>query len=241
MTKVQAIEKVLQDFNGSASWKIIYDNIEKYYPNIKEGNKWQEGIRGVLYREIKNKRLFKKTGIGIFSLIDFDENQEVKEIKQDKIRMHSYIEGICIELGNFDKFKTYTADPSAKFSNKIQLSSITTLNAFPQFTYEDIVKIIKRIDVLWFNPKGLLFPKRAFEIVDSVGTLGEAFNRMYQLSQFNLDFYIIGQEKNRNKFEQKRNIEPYIKEKDRFIYKSYDEIISFYNKRVEVENMNFFK
>jgi len=241
MTKVEAIKKVLEDFNGSASWKIIYDNIENYYPNVRSGYKWQEGIRGVLYRELKNKKTFKKTGLGVFSLIDFDEKKEINKIKQDKIRMHSYIEGICIELGNFDNYKTYTADPSAKFSNEIQLSSITTINLFPKFTYEDILKVIKRIDVLWFNSKGLLFPKRAFEIVDSIGTLGEAFNRMYQLSQFNLDFYIIGQEKNRKKFEQKRNIEPYIKEKKRFIYKSYDEIISFYNKKVEIENMNFFK
>ena len=36
MTKVDAIEKVLEDNGGSASLQVIYNNIEKYYPAAKE-------------------------------------------------------------------------------------------------------------------------------------------------------------------------------------------------------------
>ena len=30
-TKVEAIKKVIEDFNGVANWEQIYNNIEKYY------------------------------------------------------------------------------------------------------------------------------------------------------------------------------------------------------------------
>ena len=53
MRKIDAIIKVLEDNGGTANWQIIYDNICKYYPSAKDSVKWQEGIRGVLYREIR--------------------------------------------------------------------------------------------------------------------------------------------------------------------------------------------
>ena len=60
MTKVEAIRRVLENNNGTATWEIIYNNIDKYYPSIKSSTNWQEGIRGILYRELKNNKNFKK-------------------------------------------------------------------------------------------------------------------------------------------------------------------------------------
>ena len=62
MTKVDAIKRVMQDNGGTATWDIIYDNIEKYYPSAKASREWKAGIRGVLYRELKAQRNFKKIG-----------------------------------------------------------------------------------------------------------------------------------------------------------------------------------
>lgn len=238
MTKVEAIEKVMENNGGTATWDIIYDNIEKYYPAAKEMKDWQAGIRGVLYREIKNRRNFKKIGLGIFALMDYEEEKE-KITKTEPIRMHSYIEGICIELGNFENYLTYTADPSAQFKDNIFLYNLTTLRAIPEFTYHEIVDTVKRIDVLWFNKDGFQFPKKAFEIVNSIATLGEALNRTYQLAEFNPDFLIIGKEKDRNKFEEKVNREPYRRIASRYKYKNYDDLIAFYTKKLEIEKMSF--
>lgn len=73
MTKVDAIIKVMEDNNGLANWTIIYSEIGKYYPTIEKSFQWKAGIRGVLYREIKNKKNFKKINEGLFSLIEYDE------------------------------------------------------------------------------------------------------------------------------------------------------------------------
>lgn len=77
MTKVEAIKKVLEDNGGIATWEIIYNEIERYYPAAKTSREWAAGIRGVLYREIKNQRNFKKIDEGTYSLVDYDETKLV--------------------------------------------------------------------------------------------------------------------------------------------------------------------
>ena len=226
MTKVQAIKKVMEDNNGSATLDFIYKNIEKYYPTAKTSEQWEAGLRGVLYREIINNRNFKKIGLSIYALNDYIE--EEKPNTEDIIRMHSYIEGICLELGNFKNFQTYTADPSANYRDNLKLNNIATLNDIPLFSYKEIVQETKRMDVVWFNTKGLYFPKMVFEVVDSIGTLNGAFNRCLQLKNFRTKFYIVAPEKHRNKFNQTIKLESYGENIDRFKFINYEQIIEFY-------------
>ena len=169
MTKVDAIRKVMEKNGGFASWNYIYDNIEKYYPAIKSTEDWQEGIRGVLYREIKTNKNFKRISLGTFALQEYKQKKQLPEIIKGNIRMHSYIEGLMVELGNYEKFDTYCADPSNEYQENITINQITTIKDFPKFTYPDITKIAKRIDVIWFNKEG-----DKFHLMDQ--------HNMYQIS-----------------------------------------------------------
>ncbi len=218
----------------------IYENIEKYYPSAKSSNDWEAGIRGVLYREIRNNRRFKKIGLSIYALSEYEEESAPK--KNDSIRMHSYIEGICLELGTFKKFHTYTADPSALYRDNIQLRNFVTLNEFPQFSYDEILQETKRIDVIWFNKNGLLFPQKVFEVVDSISTLDGAFNRSLQLCNFKTEFYIVAPEKHREKFERTIHLERYNQYIERFQFINYDDILSLYDnvsRATKIENKIF--
>ncbi len=40
MTKVEAIKQLLKDNGGIATWEIIYNEIEKYYPDAKKSREW---------------------------------------------------------------------------------------------------------------------------------------------------------------------------------------------------------
>ena len=73
MTKVEAIKEVLIENGGIANLDVIYSDIKTYYPNIDDSVEWKAGIRGVLYREIKNKRNFKRVDEGVFALIDYNK------------------------------------------------------------------------------------------------------------------------------------------------------------------------
>lgn len=226
MTKVEAIAKVMEDNGGAASLEIIYDNISKYYPTAKESNEWEAGIRGVLYREIRNNRRFKKIGLSIYSLADYAEEKKPKE--NDTLRMHSYIEGICLELGNFNGYLTYTADPSAMYRDNLHLNNFSSIQELPAFSYDGILHEAKRIDVIWFNKTGYAFPKKVFEVVDSIGTLNGAFNRSLQLKNFITEFYIVAPEKHHDKYLQTIELEIYQPQKDRFRFVNYDDIIELY-------------
>lgn len=68
MTKVQAVAQLLKDKGGRATWREIYNSIEKYYPTAKTSDFWEEGIRGVVYREIRYGRMFEMVGKGIVRL-----------------------------------------------------------------------------------------------------------------------------------------------------------------------------
>lgn len=235
MTKVEAIAKVMEDNGGAASLSVIYDNITKYYPTAKDSIKWQEGIRGVLYRAAREKKLFKKIGLSIYAIADYKE--EAKPKSKDSVRMHSYIEGICIELGNIEKFRTYTADPSVVYRDNLHLSDFVTMRDLPAFTYSEIINEVKRIDVIWFNDGKNAFPKRVFEVVDSVGTLNGAFNRSLQLQNFMTDFYIVAPEKHHDKFLQTIELEIYQPQKERFKFINYDDIQELYETAVKKDRL----
>ena len=79
MTKVEAIKKVLEDNNGLAVWSIIYNQLERYYPDIKSPKEWKAAVRGVLYRDLGKS--FKMLDEGLISLIDFDESKLI--LKED--------------------------------------------------------------------------------------------------------------------------------------------------------------
>lgn len=226
MTKVEAIRKVLEDNGGAASLSVIYDKITKYYPTAKQSHEWEAGIRGVLYRAIRENKGFKKIGLSIYALSDYTEESKPKA--NDKVRMHSFMEGICLELGNIKNYNTYTADPSAIYRDNLQLCDFATIHEIPPFSYDRILHDTRLIDVVWFNKKGLAFPQKAIEIVDSIGTLNGAFNRTMQLKNFVTDFIIVAPEKHHDKFLQTMDMEVYQDKKDRYTFINYDDLTEYY-------------
>lgn len=230
MTKVDAIEKVMIDNGGSATLQVIYDNIERYYPSAKVSKDWSAGIRGVLYRELSHGTRFKKIGLSIYALADYTEE---KINKINRVRRHSLIEGICIELGNSQNYNTFTADPSALYRDNTYLNNIASISDLPCFTYSDILHQARLIDVLWFNKSTLSFPQFAFEVVDSIGTLNGALNRCMQLHNFRTKFFIVAPEEHRAKYEQTMNLAIYRQQKELFEFLPYDTIMDTYDRLVK--------
>ena len=235
MTKIEAITRVMQDNGGAANWNLIYDNIEKHYPKAKKSKNWQAGIRGVLYRELNNNRHFKKIGLSIYALRDYQEEKLPNE--RNKNRMHSFIEGVCLELGNFKKYLTYTADPSAVFRDNIRLDKLTSLKNFPEFTYPEIITQAKRIDVVWFNQTGFRFPQKIFEVVDSPSTLTGAFNRSLQLLNFGTECYIVAPQQHKEKFDKQLRLAPFNDNPDKFRFINYDNIIELHENTVKTNKL----
>lgn len=214
---------------GSASWQYIYQNIDKYYPAAKASQAWKEGLRGVLYRELRKDATFKKIGLSIYALKDYVQ----EKTPQKKYRVHSFMEGLCLELGNAQNFDTFTADPSQLYRDNTYLKDIATSGSIPKFTYDTILNEVKYIDVLWFDRTSLAFPQFAFEIVDSIGTLTGALNRCFQLSNFRTKCFIVAPDKHRTKFDQTLQLQIYTPLTDFVQFKTYEEIKETYRLLVE--------
>jgi 5-methylcytosine-specific restriction endonuclease McrA len=79
MTKVEAIKELLKERGAPAPWDYIYENMERFYPSAKASREWKAGIRGVLYREIKNGRNFKRVAYGLYALQDYQEAEMIED------------------------------------------------------------------------------------------------------------------------------------------------------------------
>ena len=239
VTKATALVSLMNDNGGTASWKYIYDNIERYYPNAKASDNWEAGLRGVLYREMGKGQHFKRIGFGVYALLDYQEREVVESIKTDIVRMHSYIEGLLVELGNYEEYDTYCADRNAVFQSNVRIEQLTSVDEFPEFTYPEIVHAAKRIDVVWFNKDGYKFPKRAIEVVNSINTLEQSLNRMYQLKEFETEFFIVSPKQFSNRIDKKLLQEPYLIHKGRFSVIPYENVINYYKSRLAIEQLKF--
>jgi hypothetical protein len=237
VTKVEAIKKVIQDFNGVANWEQIYTNIEKYYPAAKVSKEWKAGIRGVLYREIRNKRNLKKVGLGLYALGDYKEENILEE--KDKIKIHNFMQGVLVETGNREKFETYTPDKSKRYKENIYLFQIQTLTEVPEFTYSELINDIKWIDVLWFSKEKLKFPIKIFEVIDSIGTLSKSLSRCLQLRNFNIEIFIVAPKEYEERYTAEINKQLYNEHRNRFRFINYELVKKWYKLAKEKEELKF--
>ena len=69
MTKVEAIKRVMKANGGEATLEQIYKQSKKFKKDIDKAADWKAGLRGVLYREVRNSRTFKKVHSATYGLI----------------------------------------------------------------------------------------------------------------------------------------------------------------------------
>ncbi len=99
MTKVDAIERLMIDYNGVITLELIYNEIEKYYPNAKQSKDWQAGLRGVLYRELGKR--FKRVDVSTYSLISYDEINLLPEDCRDRVTEKEIMAKVRVQQGKF--------------------------------------------------------------------------------------------------------------------------------------------
>ena len=69
MTKVEAIRRVMKTHGGKATLSQLYKGVKKYKRDVDRAEDWKSGLRGVLYREVRNSRNFKKIHDAEYGLI----------------------------------------------------------------------------------------------------------------------------------------------------------------------------
>ncbi len=152
--------------------------------------------------------------------------------RSDEAFTHSYYQGIIVELGNMRNYKTYVPnqDKNKKFLEK-RLCELTTEHELPCFTYEEIVRRARTVDVIWFNERKM--PYRFYEVEHSTN-ITNSLDKFYELQDFRADFYIIADESRRRQFDSliERNIYSSIRNYVRFF--NYENLVNQYSKESDL-------
>ena len=141
---------------------------------------------------------------------------------------HTDIEGILLELGRMLGYETYTPDKSKVTSSGKKLASLSTLQAITEGGYipREKLSTVKRIDVIWFDKN--LLPKHCFEVENTTGVTN-GLHRLYQIRLLKPTFFIVAPRSVQNKFKSEVQKDPYNTIRDRYLFKSYSELLALYN------------
>jgi len=159
-----------------------------------------------------------------------------KEIRE--ITNHSEAEFVLLKLGQILGYDTYSPDRNKEAYGQ-KLEDLISLDEIPQFTIPFLLDTIKSIDVIWFEDE---FPVCCFEIEHTTGVTSGLL-RLYQTSQLNTKLFVIAPTDVLKRFETEMNKMPFRKMKNRYIFRSYDEIIKFHHLAENYINLKrkFFK
>ncbi len=128
---------------------------------------------------------------------------------------HYFYQGLVAEIGNLQGFQTYVPpqDRNKPFAEQ-KLGNVTTISKFYEFTYSEVLRRAKTIDVTWFNDRR--FPSSAFEIEHSTD-IQNSLLKFVELQDFRTKFYIVADGRRKAEFDNKisfyafSSIKPYVK------------------------------
>lgn len=191
-------------------------------------------------RIVQTNKEFFRIEAGLWGLTEQKETILKKlDIKDgDKKSMadftHGYIQGIITEIGNKKHYSTYIPpqDKNRKFLEK-KLCDVATVPQIYNFTYPEILKFAKTVDVIWFNERDL---PNAFYEVEHTTDIKNSLDKFYELQDYRAKFYIVAAQERKRQFESILNKSIYNGIRDFVKFVSYDTLMQQYEKESIVIN-----
>ena len=129
------------------------------------------------------------------------------------------------QVGKLLGYDVYIADPARESSMfGVKLGELADLQEMPHFTLDRYLETIGYVDVIWFQEE---FPAYCFEVEHSTNVT-QGLLRLYQIRRFtDARFFIIAPAKVEQRFRSEVEKDPFHQIKDRYTFKSYDELSAF--------------
>lgn len=143
---------------------------------------------------------------------------------------HGYIQGIISEIGNLKGYNTYVPpqDKNRMFLER-KLCDVVSVPKLFDFTYAEILKYAKTVDVVWFNERKL---PNAFYEVEHTTDMKNSLNKFYELQDFRAKFYIVAPKERERQYVDAISSSIYSKIKNFVAFVSYDTLIKQYEKEI---------
>lgn len=166
---------------------------------------------------------------GLWALEEFrDQVLNKFNLKEDNDQSeerftHSYYQGLLVEIGNISGYYTFVPaqDKHHLFLGN-ELGNVAKSTRIPPFTYEDLLRKAKTVDVVWFNCRNM--PSYFYE-VEHTTDIKNSLSKFYELQDFFAKFFIVADSNRKNEFDDKLHFSIYDDIRDRVKFLSYDKII----------------
>lgn len=236
MKQYEQVIEVMKQNGGFATLGFINHNT-----NVSD---WKTNTPFASIRRIvQDERFFFKIKPGLWALNSYKEEVlskfnllDSKSIDLQEEFNHSYYQGLLAEIGNARGLSTYVPnqDKNKPFLGK-PLKDVTNIGNIFEFSYPEIIRRAKTVDVIWFNERKL--PTTFFEVEHSTD-FQNSFSKFSDLQDFYSDFFIISSEKRKKEFEHKINFSSFQAIKPRVKFMDYDFLASLHTKTFEYQKFN---
>lgn len=147
---------------------------------------------------------------------------KIGDSKSEEVFSHGYYQGLLVEIGKMQNRTTYVPaqDKNRLFIGK-KLAEISDTTDIPSFTYENILRKAKTIDVIWFNERKM--PSDFYE-VEHTTDIKNSLSKFYELQDFSAEFYIVAASSRKKEFDDKLSVSMFDSIKERVKFLDYDRV-----------------
>ncbi len=164
---------------------------------------------------------------------------KIKEgnVHNDEQFNHGYYQGLLVEVGKFQNKKTYVPaqDQRRKFLNQ-DLGDLADMIRLPEFTYSELLKKARTIDVIWFNERNM--PSSFYE-VEHTTDIKNSLTKFYELQDFNAGFYIVADKHRKKEYEDKLHVSMFKPIEKRVKFLEYARVADMYEALTKVNNSSW--
>ena len=231
-TQTQQVIDTLRQHGGYATLGSLYHMVDTSAWATKTP---QESIRRIVQQ---SPDIF-KIQPGLWALEEMrDEVLKRFELKLGNAKSeeqfnHGYYQGLLVVIGMFRHQTTYipAQDQNRLFIDK-KLGEITDTTELPNFTYEELKRKARTIDVIWFNERHM--PSDFYE-VEHTTDIKNSLSKFYELQDFNAGFYIVADNSRKNEFEDKLHVSMFAPIEKRVKFLNYQQVADLYEGMKKVE------
>ena len=225
LTQTQQVINTLREQGGYATLGNLYHLVDTSTWATKTPN---ESIRRIVQQ---SQEIF-KIQPGLWALEECrDEVMQIFELKPGNKKSeeqftHGYYQGLLVEIGKFRRLKTYVPaqDQNRIFIDK-RLGEITDTTELPDFTYDNLKRKARTIDVIWFNERNM--PSDFYE-VEHTTDIKNSLSKFYELQDFSAGFYIVADTSRKKEFEDKLHVSMFAAIENRVRFLNYMQVVNLY-------------
>ena len=145
------------------------------------------------------------------------------DMKSVEVFTHGYYQGILVEIGKYEQRTAYVPaqDKNRKFMEQ-PLGKLADTTVLPHFTYDNILRKAKTVDVIWFNERQM---PSAFYEVEHTSNIINSLSKFYELQDFHANFYIVADKQREAEFNDKIQVSMFRTIEKRVKFLDYDRVV----------------